>query len=1372
MQSNGYLHVSHLESFVSDFVKGLLSDVERRKLLEESVSKKSAFVEDGVAAVVMIDISGYSKVTSKLAQHGKVSSELITRAVCDFMSRIIEIVVAWKGDVIRFIGDAIIVTWRQDTTKLQAIEMAILCCFTIQRDTPNFEFDATDLIRLAYISAGPKSGRESDSKAKFGLHMGITYGPIQSVVLGDANLRLDYVVAGECLKDIGNLLTEAPEAPTFGTLFGMASQYALFHSTSTAVEVLNSISFTSSPTILAALNLDPSQTNATSLQHHLMSKFINASIVATFDNQSFLSTSAGQFRQISVIFIKLLQDFDPTIAQDAMVKFLDALNNNGGVFQQYAGDIVNQCARLLGVASPTDTPIVCDTPTISTANGFNGSSLGFFHLKGMQNDIEVWKVDSEESGNDAVKTHDLFGYRTERKKLVTELDAWQDGQRSPVVLIQGPSGIGKSELHHFLASEATFRKQRLCITRISKESQLIPFTSLQTLFIFAITETLPKHKTIYEKHLKRSNTSRAISMDHSDREQTIKALRAALVDINEDPDYYPVFSPFFPKLGHEETPLTAKLVESARKGFTGVFAAKFIMGCLRKVKALLVFDDVQWIDSASQEILNQLVTFSEDKCVAGQIFLVFCCRPNSEIQPEQLEIILESPNLTHLPLSGLHKDDIEEFLLKTCSQTGYPILLQTIADMLHRNSCFKTSTHRLEFHPQKIEFVNQFLQTTLSQATMMQFDRLHPDFQRFLRYACISGQYFHLDAVIEHIPSTQDAKFWKEIMSTKDKYSFLQSDESGGYFFRHISIQIAIYESLPYAELMALHQTFAESLERKVVGEGSFLRESVLPRLYHHWWQTNHFEKKIKCAEELGLYYRRKGYHNEAISALTSLLEFVDDPTQIEKIAPEYSNKVRLAFWYSILANSASLSCNAEVTLDAALKTVNRCSGYGFPTPATCSFGSVLKRLVKHLMRLWKFRSKRVSGKVLSQEMLDLTNHSHLGFNALIVLSMMSGSNNLPPLYPAVTLLEMLNEAMVVKEELPLLWVNAAGITSFALSSILPQKSRLYLDSALFFARKNNLLYPSMLVFTTSMAMFSIDEDGQDAVDHISHIAEYVALYISTRNYEITLSKAILQFQLRIKYPDSLDQVESCVMKHHSQCMVENIMVAEGSLELLTRCAIYASDQTRTNFYLKKIKEIFKVNRKMAGDRIWKCMDLTVLIWKAVAKGDIEATLKHMHGLAIVASASKSFMNQTMTIEAGLLAIWPLYTKMQHQTKLSTMFKLHKKSLSEIFRLVAPFLKALGRGALAVKGLSKLLGAAELVFKGRRKRAWQQLNDLMYARYRIVMERSVPHVYATAYAGLWLLSGDEGMRKHSRDICEAKHLDAVKGWVDDAVPFS
>ncbi|KAI8854258.1 hypothetical protein BC829DRAFT_221429 [Chytridium lagenaria] len=123
------------DRFVAKFVRRVSRSPEKRKRMLEALDSGMPFVEETTGALAMIDISGFSSLTSILAKKGKISSEVITQAVSSFMSRIIDVISSHNGDVIKFLGDALLVIFESDGKNWkdmqQALRRCLVCCVDI-----------------------------------------------------------------------------------------------------------------------------------------------------------------------------------------------------------------------------------------------------------------------------------------------------------------------------------------------------------------------------------------------------------------------------------------------------------------------------------------------------------------------------------------------------------------------------------------------------------------------------------------------------------------------------------------------------------------------------------------------------------------------------------------------------------------------------------------------------------------------------------------------------------------------------------------------------------------------------------------------------------------------------------------------------------------------------------------------------------------------------------------------------------------------------------------------------------------------------------------------------------------------------------------
>src|SRR5438270_8414989 len=64
------------------------------------------------AAVLFADISGFTRLTERLAQRGPAGAEQLTVLLNDYFEKLVTLITDHGGDVIKFAGDALLAVWK------------------------------------------------------------------------------------------------------------------------------------------------------------------------------------------------------------------------------------------------------------------------------------------------------------------------------------------------------------------------------------------------------------------------------------------------------------------------------------------------------------------------------------------------------------------------------------------------------------------------------------------------------------------------------------------------------------------------------------------------------------------------------------------------------------------------------------------------------------------------------------------------------------------------------------------------------------------------------------------------------------------------------------------------------------------------------------------------------------------------------------------------------------------------------------------------------------------------------------------------------------------------------------------------------------
>src|SRR5436190_9152148 len=112
--------------------------------------------EEHPAAVLFADISGFTALTERLAVQGPSGTEQLTHLLNTYFGRLIEIITAHGGDVVKFAGDALLAVWQDSDDLTELTQRAAQCALAVQGELLGYQ--AVEGVRLALrvaVGAGP-----------------------------------------------------------------------------------------------------------------------------------------------------------------------------------------------------------------------------------------------------------------------------------------------------------------------------------------------------------------------------------------------------------------------------------------------------------------------------------------------------------------------------------------------------------------------------------------------------------------------------------------------------------------------------------------------------------------------------------------------------------------------------------------------------------------------------------------------------------------------------------------------------------------------------------------------------------------------------------------------------------------------------------------------------------------------------------------------------------------------------------------------------------------------------------------------------------------------------------------------------------------
>lgn len=141
------------------------------------------FVVAEMCTVLFADLSGFTALTEQLSAAGREGAEQVAMTLNAHLGPLVAVVEAHGGDIVKFAGDALLVSWRidDDTLDLRTALLAAAQC------------------GLAMQAEVGRRRHTTDSTHALGLRVGVATGPLRVVHLGEADARRVILVSGDAV---------------------------------------------------------------------------------------------------------------------------------------------------------------------------------------------------------------------------------------------------------------------------------------------------------------------------------------------------------------------------------------------------------------------------------------------------------------------------------------------------------------------------------------------------------------------------------------------------------------------------------------------------------------------------------------------------------------------------------------------------------------------------------------------------------------------------------------------------------------------------------------------------------------------------------------------------------------------------------------------------------------------------------------------------------------------------------------------------------------------------------------------------------------------------------------------------------------------
>ena len=246
------------------------------------------------AAVLFIDLSGYSHITTELAPRG---AHAISNEVNAYLHQLLQIVHARGGDVVKFAGDAVLVVWSgtEDELPLNVLSAAV-CVMDMQKRAGKHYIADSDLV--------------------FRIHCGLACGVLESEVFQAINTthmqKLYHSVGGDPIDEIGELveMAAAGEVCVSRDCLDYLEEYGEFRNVDDTLSdariltrlrmkttILEKIDDHATKMLTARLNLRDSD---------IEEDFIHPNVLKLLSHGGMSPTQIAQMRNLCVLFIAMV----------------------------------------------------------------------------------------------------------------------------------------------------------------------------------------------------------------------------------------------------------------------------------------------------------------------------------------------------------------------------------------------------------------------------------------------------------------------------------------------------------------------------------------------------------------------------------------------------------------------------------------------------------------------------------------------------------------------------------------------------------------------------------------------------------------------------------------------------------------------------------------------------------------------------------------------------------------------------------------------------------------------------------------------------------------------------------------------------------
>jgi len=513
------------------------------------------------------------------------------------------------------------------------------------------------------------------------------------------------------------------------------------------------------------------------------------------------------------------------------------------------GDTVNLAARLQGLAEPGTVLLSEDVHRL--VEGYvEDADLGARSVKGKAGPVHVFRLDAVRGDVNRFQRalqRGLTAFVGREQELERLESAWTETRAGAcrALCLTGAAGLGKSRLVHEFCERRAREQAFVLRAHCAPSGRATPFLPFAELVRSAFRITADQDADAVAARLKRG-----LEVLGADSTQNVPYLLNLLG--------FAVGGEAFSKenaevVGIRTRDLLLLLIEER----------------CRASEVVLVIEDLQWADSASEALLARLLA-------EGKRLLMLCTfRPPytpSWASAPNAELIRLAPLSTAateaLLRARLRTEDLPAELaqLVLAKAEGNPLFAEEIAQLLTERGAIRRGEAGLEFDASAA----RALPASLENMLLERVEQLDEAARGLLQAAAVVGRRFSLDV------ATRAARLNGAGAASAERLQALElivpDTEPGVFRFNSALLQEAIYQSLLSARREALHGSVAAALE-ETYGERA---SEIADLLANHYVATPRAEKAVIYMRLAGEKALRMYSLDEAALRFRQVIELIE----------------------------------------------------------------------------------------------------------------------------------------------------------------------------------------------------------------------------------------------------------------------------------------------------------------------------------------------------------------------------------------------------------------------------------------------------------------------------------------------------------------